>query len=173
MNSKKGYGTWILIIALATASVFVYSFNATLAAPIRPPHPGHPPGPPPGHPPGPHPGPHPLGPPLAAVIGPPAPWKAMGPPPAGKVWFHFSGAWVAVPPPPGEGPYLWNGTVWVIDPTPPPEGAKWVAGHWTPNGWIAGHWAAHPAPSGQLALGFGTLGPKGSLDTRPLEISEA
>lgn len=156
MNRKMGHWAWIMVIALVTASVFVYSFNTGMAAPFRPAHNG----PSPGHPPGPHLGPLPPGPP-AAVIGAPAPWKAMGPPPAGKVWFHFAGNWVTVPPPPGEGPYLWNGTVWVIDSAPPPEGAKWVAGHWTPNGWIAGHWAAHPAPRPGAHWVSGHWGPKG------------
>jgi hypothetical protein len=62
------------------------------------------------------------------------------------VWFHFEGAWMAVPPPPRPGPYIWNGNVWVVDPAPPPIGARWVDGHWTPNGWIPGHWAKSPPP---------------------------
>ena len=138
MNRKKVNWNWMVIAGLVTATVLLYSFNAVLAAPPYPPH----------------------GPPPAAVIGPPAPWNAMGPPPHGKGWFHFQGAWVAVPPPPGVGPFLWNGTVWVIDSAPPPIGAKWVAGHWTPNGWIAGHWAMHPAPGPGAHWVPGHWGPK-------------
>ena len=48
MNRKTGYWKWMVIVALATASVVFYSFNAALAAPPHPPRYG----PPPGHPPG-------------------------------------------------------------------------------------------------------------------------
>jgi len=39
MNRKKNHWNWMVIVALVTASVLVYSINAALAAPPHPPRP--------------------------------------------------------------------------------------------------------------------------------------